>query len=522
MREKGTLFWKRMIYCALGLLAAVLTACAAVQIAQAAQETVPAAQSETEAAPAPERESKTEPESKTRPERKSGSELKSGPEPEPEPVTYSRHTAYIHGENGYFFPERLLSRAEVAQLLVNLFGVTSVNAPSYADVPENAWYAPSVAAAADCLPGDLEGFFHPKSGITLQELLVALGRGMKLPDLTDEDGAAVAAARKRGWIDVTADPTQPITRAEAVVLLNRVLERTPDRETANNLKTLVFLDVDPSNTAYADILEATLDHDYLSEAAGENWSEESVCEAGLPAGLYKAGGYAKYVTEDGTVWTEPGLLNVGETTYLVSEGGQVYADMALHTVDGKVVFATAEGTLLKNGSWGQYQFDADGFYTSGDETLDTYVAQVLTQCTTEDMTQEEKLRACFEYVRAFRYLGRNATLSSSIQIMPMESAVAYANKIFETGKGDCYNFAASFCFLARALGYNASAVVGSCGYVWNSVAIAHGWVEITIDGETYLFDPEIENYNLRAGISNETHGAFQVTYESAPGRYYKN
>lgn len=508
MRERGTLSWKRMMCCALGLLAAVLTACAAVQTAQADPEAVPAAQSEAEAAPEPE----PEPESESEPE----------PEPEPEPVAYSRHTAYIQGENGYFFPERPLSRAEAAQLLVNLFGVTAADAPSYADVPEEAWYASSVAAASDYLPGDSEGFFHPQSGITLLELLEALGRGMKLPDLTDEDGAAVTAALERGWMDETADPTQPITRAEAVVLLNRVLERTPDRETANNLEALVFLDVDPSHTAYADILEATLDHEYLSEAEGETWSEESVCDAGLSAGLYKAGGCAQYVMEDGTVWTEPGLLNVGEETYLVSEDGQVYADLALHMVDGKVVFATAEGTLLKNGSWDQYQFDADGFYTSGDETLDTYVAQVLTQCTTEDMTQEEKLRACFDYVRAFRYLGRNAALPSSVQIMPMENAVAYANKIFETGKGDCYNFAASFCFLARALGYNASAVVGSCGYVWSSAAIAHGWVEITIDGETYLFDPEIENYNLRAGISNETHGAFQVTYASAPGRYYKN
>ena len=43
-----------------------------------------------------------------------------------------------------------------------------------------------------------------------------------------------------------------------------------------------------------------------------------------------------------------------------------------------------------------------------------------------------------------------------------------------------------------------------------------------MDGETYLFDPQIENYNLRAGISNATHSAYCVSYESAPGRYYKN
>ena len=47
-------------------------------------------------------------------------------------------------------------------------------------------------------------------------------------------------------------------------------------------------------------------------------------------------------------------------------------------------------------------------------------------------------------------------------------------------------------------------------------------MEIPIDGATYLFDPQIENYNNRNGISNETHGAFQVTYATAPANYYPN
>ena len=98
----------------------------------------------------------------------------------------------------------------------------------------------------------------------------------------------------------------------------------------------------------------------------------------------------------------------------------------------------------------------------------------------------------------------------------------FAGKLLSTGKGDCYNFAAVFCLLARKLGYLASPIVGECGYSWNWYPIAHGWVEIEMDGETYLFDPQIENYNLRAGISNETHSAWQVTYESAPARYLKH
>ena len=43
------------------------------------------------------------------------------PEPiaamQPQPV-YETHAAYMFGQNGYFFPERQLTRAETAQILV--------------------------------------------------------------------------------------------------------------------------------------------------------------------------------------------------------------------------------------------------------------------------------------------------------------------------------------------------------------------------------------------------------------------
>ena len=42
------------------------------------------------------------------------------------------------------------------------------------------------------------------------------------------------------------------------------------------------------------------------------------------------------------------------------------------------------------------------------------------------------------------------------------------------------------------------------------------------DGQTLLYDPQIENYNIRAGISNEENGAFGVTYETAHARYLKH
>ena len=453
------------------------------------------------------------------------------PEPiaatQPQPV-YETHAAYMFGQNGYFFPERQLTRAETAQILVYVFDTADSHTAAFTDVPQDSWFYSCVMAAADLLPGEEDGTFRPYDAVTLAEFAAAIcrGTGCRLPQGSAADvlpDAAVRYAALFGWTEKDADAQQNVTRAQAVQILNRALGRTPDTAAIDALTERVFLDVSPEQEAYYDIMEAALEHRFAASDGAESWDGESIFFFPLAPGLHMAGGNALYLLDDGSILTEPGLFTVGRFTYLVSENdGQIYADNALHLVDDQVVFCTPGGTILKNARRYDYFFDENGAYTTGDAMLDAEVAEAIAACTTQDMTQEEKLRACYDYVRSFKYLGRNAALPRTVKTMPYENATAYARKIFETGKGDCYNFAASFCFLARALGYEATAIVGSCGYVWSSTAIAHGWVEIVMGAETYLFDPQIENYNLRAGISNATHGAYQVSYETAPGRYYKN
>ena len=495
---------------ALLLIALCLTACAA----QTAPEPAPAAQSEETLVPAPEQPEAPQPESLA--------------EVQPQ-VAYTPHAAYMFGQNGYFFPDRELTRAEAARVLVYVFDTPADAQVEFTDVAADSWFYPCVTAAENLLPGDEDGAFRPYDAVTLLEFATAIcrGTGCRLPVGSAAEvlpDAAIRYAARFGWIDADADGEQSVTRAQAVQILNRALGRTPDRAAIDALDARVFLDVAPDHAAYYEIMEAALAHSFPeSDDGAEVWSSDSISFVPLAPGLHMAGQNALYVLDDGSILTEPGLFTEGRLTYLVSEqGGQIYADEALHLVGDQVVFCKRDGTILKNARRYDYYFDESGAYTTGDASLDELVDAAVAACTTQDMTQEQKLRACYEYVRDFKYLGRNAALPRTVKTMPHENAVEYARKIFETGKGDCYNFAASFCFLARALGYEATAIVGACGYAWSYSAIAHGWVEIVMDGQTYLFDPQIENYNLRAGIDNETHSAYCVSYENAPGRYYKN
>ena len=67
----------------------------------------------------------------------------------------------------------------------------------------------------------------------------------------------------------------------------------------------------------------------------------------------------------------------------------------------------------------------------------------------------------------------------------------YALKGLSEKKGNCYVYAATFAALARNLGYNIRYVEG---YVrTNTGGLSnHGWTEITINGATYICDPEAE------------------------------
>lgn len=85
------------------------------------------------------------------------------------------------------------------------------------------------------------------------------------------------------------------------------------------------------------------------------------------------------------------------------------------------------------------------------------------------MTRWEALRAAYDYTRdSFSYLRRNYYLFR-------ETGWAHdeAMTMFETGRGNCYCYAAVFYYLARQLGYNCIIISGRVG----TDGDPHGWVE---------------------------------------------
>ena len=114
--------------------------------------------------------------------------------------------------------------------------------------------------------------------------------------------------------------------------------------------------------------------------------------------------------------------------------------------------------------------------------LEELIKNIVSEQTDSSMTDEEKLEALYKYVvNSYTYRRRNYYDFGATGWVDEE-----AYTMLTTGKGNCYNFASVFCLLAREIGYDATAYSGTMG----PDRRPHAWVEIEIDGETRLFDPE--------------------------------
>jgi hypothetical protein len=201
------------------------------------------------------------------------------PSPSPAPgaptLAVGEQIAYVQGyPDGTFRPEASVTRAEVAAILFRVVKDSAKNsgAPAkFGDVKAGEWYAQAVnyLAARGVISGYTDGTFKPNQPISREEFttlaakFTALISGGSLPfsDVKPGDWSYnyIRTAYAKNWVagypDGTFRPRNPITRAETVAVVNRILERTPKGVTPSAPNP--FSDLSPAHWAYADVLEAT-------------------------------------------------------------------------------------------------------------------------------------------------------------------------------------------------------------------------------------------------------------------------
>ncbi len=195
------------------------------------------------------------------------------------------HSAYIIGyDDGTVRPEQSISRAEVATIFFRLLNDDTreqywADTNDYSDVEDNVWYTNAISTLSNMgiLTGYEDGTFKPDASVTRAEFATIAARFSdgeiedfaSFPDVPEDHWASkyIAKAEKLGWIkgydDGTFGPENEITRAQAMTLVNRVLERGVDEEgiCENTIKWSDNLDT--TAWYYYDVQEATNSHFYV-------------------------------------------------------------------------------------------------------------------------------------------------------------------------------------------------------------------------------------------------------------------
>ena len=196
--------------------------------------------------------------------------------------------------DGTVQPNGNITRAEVATIFFRLLDEDTRSANlsttnSFSDVSEGMWFntAISTLEKMEILNGYQDGTFRPNEKITRAELvkIVASFEDVEATSenpFTDTNNhwakAYIDLATENGWIngyeDNTFKPDQPITRAETMAVVNRVLQRLPRSVDDLLLDMITWPDnMDETAWYYLYVQEATNSHDYNRVNGLEKWTQ---------------------------------------------------------------------------------------------------------------------------------------------------------------------------------------------------------------------------------------------------------
>lgn len=158
-------------------------------------------------------------------------------------------------DDGQFYPEKSITRAEFAAIAVRALGLKPVSGQSpFTDVKASDWYGSAVLTAYEfgLINGFDDGTFRPAASITREQAMVILANAMKLTDLYEsvddaasdsalhpfsDEGDVSAWAKEAFAAGIEADiiagrsadtlaPKADISRAEAAKIMYRLLQQS--------------------------------------------------------------------------------------------------------------------------------------------------------------------------------------------------------------------------------------------------------------------------------------------------------
>ncbi len=400
--------------------------------------------------------------------------------------TGTEHLPFLSGfDTGLFRPEQALTRCQLAQMIYGILEDPPAAEAAFPDVPADAWYAQAVAVMDELgiMPAFENGDFCPESAVTRAECAAALSHfvpqgtaSVHFPDVPGDYWAAdsIAAVAEAGLFSGdekgSFNPEAALTRAQAAVAFDKLLGRVPDKAAMDDCAALCYFpDVPTDHWGYPYIMEAVTQHRRADDGfGGEVWAD---------------------------IVSRPTVLDDG-----------------FYRIDGWL-YRVKDGAFLRSAADGCLTFDDNGRYTTGNRELDGMLNALIEEKTSAAKTRDEKLRILYNYIRdEFKYIKRDLVGKGTV-----DWEADYALRFLKEGKGNCFSFSAAYCLLCREFGLDAKTVIGAAGRYSPST---HCWVEAVLDGETYMFDPELE-WLFRTRYGDDVEDLFKILPSDNPYIYVR-
>lgn len=249
----------------------------------------------------------------------------------------------------------------------------------------------------------------------------------------------------------------------------------------------------------------------------------------VPYGFVQSDRGVMWMQMDGT-WAVDCWLHVDDGRVYHTDGNG-YIQTGLTRIKGKDYYLYPEGALAKgwteiDNSWYFFNFDGtlavntvvDGLYLGNDgkiipgqnpvppqkSELREVVDSILASIIEPEMTEVDKIAACYWYMVDSHTYKRIPGIPAGDWTQDL------ALEILTTGEGNCFCFAAGYAYLLKGLGYETKVITGEVS-ARRGGTTPHGWTEVMIGGEWYLFDTELQ-------YANREKDYYWKTYETYPSK----
>ena len=168
------------------------------------------------------------------------------------------------------------------------------------------------------------------------------------------------------------------------------------------------------------------------------------------------------------------VQKVKNNRYFVTSKGTPVS-VGWHEYNGKMYYVYRDGKCAANRTVGGIRCTKDGYASNMDQVKCKLAAKkFIAQHTTANMTKEQKLRACFNYIVGYnRFVGNMSPTKEEFQTTTW--VYKYGLQMFQNGlTGNCYGISSSFAAVAKELGYQPYVI---------TIPEGHGFV--MIDGRYY-------------------------------------